>query len=275
MSISSPRYTAPSVDRLGRASRTLAVLRHELLSRAGLGTLLVVALAYIAVTLIVVFDADFASAAGQLSVSTYEAPFQSPLWALVILIVATAAGAGSVAEDRGSRSIVLYLSRPIHLSDYLSAKAGSIGSWILIAAVGPGLVAVGILAALGVGSATVNQSAAAGFVATGVLAALFFTGLALALSSLTDRALYAGVAMFGLVLSLDIGVGVVSGITGNSTVLYASPVTDLTSVAEAAFHVAGPYPTDPVSSAVLLAVVGGLLAVAAYWQLSQVEVVGE
>jgi ABC-type transport system involved in multi-copper enzyme maturation permease subunit len=255
--------------------RTFSILRSEMLRRAGVGTLLLVALAYLAVTLIVIINTETASAVGQLSPSPYETPFQSPIWGLVILIIATAVGAGSIAEDRGSRSIVLYLSRPIRPIDYLSAKAGSIGSWLLIAAVGPGLVAVGILAALGVGSANLNFHAAAGFAATGLVAAIFFTGLALALSSLADRALYAGVAIFGLVLSLEIAASVVSGITGNSTVLYLSPITDLTSVAQGAFNIAGPYATDPLRSGVLLAVSGGVLAAAAYWRLSQVEVVGE
>jgi ABC-type transport system involved in multi-copper enzyme maturation permease subunit len=275
MSISAPRYASTSLVRLGRMARTLSILRHEILRRAVLGNLLVVALTYLGVTLIVVVNGETASAVGQLSLSTYETPFSSPLWGLLILIVATAVGAGSLADDRGSRAIVLYLSRPIHLGDYLSAKASSIGSWMVIAAMGPGLVAVGILAVLGVGSASMNLSAAAGFAAVGVLAAIFFTGLALALSSLTDRALYAGVAMFGSVLSLDIGADVVSGVTGNSAVYYVSPIADLTTVAQAAFHLPGPYAIDPIPAALLLIFTGAALVAIAYWRLSRVEVVGE
>jgi ABC-type transport system involved in multi-copper enzyme maturation permease subunit len=275
MSIAAPRYAAASTDRLGEASRTLSILRQEFLRRAGWGTGLVVALSYIAVMLFVVVDVETASATGSLAVSSYDAPFQSPLWGLLMLIVATAVGAGSVADDLGSQAIVLYLSRPIRLIDYLSAKAASVGSWIIIAAVGPGLAAVGILASLGVGSATTNLTAAAGFVVTGLVAAVFFTGLALALSSLMNRALYAGVAMFGIVLALDIGTDVVAGITGNLNVYYLSPITDLTNVAAGAFLVAGPYSTDPTTSSLLLVGVGVVLAAAAYWRLSRVEVVGE
>lgn len=275
MSISAPRYAATSAERLGRTARTLSILRNEFLRRAGLGTLLVLALAYLGVVLIVVLNGEFAALVGQLSLSTYEAPFNSPVWGLLILIIATTVGAGSVADDRGSRAIVLYLSRPIRLVDYVAAKASSIGAWMLLAAMGPGLVGVGMLAVLGVGSASTNLAAAAGFVATGFLAVGFFTGLALALSSLANRALYAGVAMFGLVLTLEIMAGVVSGITGNSTVLYASPITDLTSVAHAVFQVSGSSAIDPVASALLLVVVGGLLIAVAYWRLTKVEVVGE
>jgi ABC-type transport system involved in multi-copper enzyme maturation permease subunit len=275
MSIAAPRYAAASTERLSETYRTLSIWRQEFLRRAGWGAGLVVALSYIAVTIFVVFDVEVASATGLLAVSSYDAPFQSPLWGLLMLIVATAVGAGSVADDVGSRAIVLYLSRPIHLLDYLSAKAASVGSWMVIAAVGPGLVGVGILAALGVGSATTNLEAAAGFLVTGLVASFFFTGLAIALSTLMSRAIYAGVAMFGIVLALDISTDVVAGITGNLNVYYLSPITDLTNLAAGAFHVPGPFTTDPTTSGLLLVAVGVLLAVVAYWRLSRVEVVGE
>jgi ABC-type transport system involved in multi-copper enzyme maturation permease subunit len=275
MSISAPRYVATAVQHLDRAYRTLAIFRREFIRRAGWGTVLLVTLTFLIVTLIVGLNTNFAAEIGQLTLATYESPFSSPVWALLILIVATAVGAGSIADDIGSRSIVLYLSRPIHLADYLVAKAGAVGSWILIAAVGPGLLAVGLVASLGIGSDTTNLSAAAGFAVTGILAAIFFTGLALALSALTDRALYAGVGIFGVVLSLDIGADVVSAITQNTNVFYASPISDLSTVAAAVFDVEGPYPTYPLTSAVLLVVGGVLLAAVAYWRLSRIEVVGE
>jgi ABC-type transport system involved in multi-copper enzyme maturation permease subunit len=275
LTISAPRYGAAPVARVGRVYRTFAIVRRELLRRAGWGTWLTVALAYLAVTLIVSIDVEFASLTGSLSLSTFEAPYENPIWPFLVVIVATIVGAGSLAEDVGNRSITLYLSRPIHLIDYLGAKASATGAWIVIATVGPGLVGVGVVAALGWAPASIALSAAGGFVATGLLAAVFFTGLALALSSMTTRGLYAGVALFGVVLSFEVGVPVVSGITGYSTILYADPVTDLRTVAQAAFGRAGPFATDPVASAAVLAVGGLLLAAFAWWRLSRVEVVGE
>jgi ABC-type transport system involved in multi-copper enzyme maturation permease subunit len=275
MSISEPRYGSAPVPRLGRTYRSLAIVRRELVRRSSWGTWLTVALAYLAVTVIVAVDVFFASLIGTLSLTTFEAPYENPVWPFFVLIVATVVGAGSLADDIGNRSIALYLSRPIHLSDYLVAKASATGLWIVIAAVGPGLAGLAIVVALGEVPTSIALSAAAGYVAIGLLAAVFFTGVALALSSLTTRSLYSGVATFGVVLSLEIGAGVVSGISGNTTVQYAAPFTDLRIAARGAFGVAGPFSTDPVVSATLLAASGVVLGLFAAWRLSRVEVVGE
>jgi ABC-type transport system involved in multi-copper enzyme maturation permease subunit len=275
MSIAAPRYGAAPVAKTARVYRTLAIVHRELLRRSGLGTWLVVGLTYLAVTLILTIDTEFASLTGTLTLSTFEAPYSSPAWPFLMLIVATAVGAGSLAEDIGNRSITLYLSRPIRRIDYLAAKIAATGSWMVIAAVGPGLAGLAVVLALGWAPASLVLSGAGAFVATGLLASIFFTGLALALSSLTTRSLYSGVATFGLVLSLEIGAPLVSGLTGNTSVAYASPITDILSVAQSAFGGSGPFATDPLTSAAILAFGGGLLAIFAGWRISRVEVVGE
>lgn len=275
MTISAPRYQSASYARIGLGSRTLAIARREFVHRAGWGTLAALALSFIAVILIVTLTVEFASLIGSVTTATYYAPYESPAWPFLVLIVAATAGAGSIAEDIGSRSITLYLTRPIRLLDYLAAKATACGGWIALAAIVPGVIGVTITALLELASAEVTLSALGAFVATGLLATVFFTGLALALSSLTSRSLYAGAGIFGVVLSLYIGVAVVAGITGSTLVRYASPVTDVLSVASAAFGVSGTPPTDPVVSATLLGGAGVLLAALALWRLSRVEVVTE
>jgi ABC-type transport system involved in multi-copper enzyme maturation permease subunit len=275
VSINAPRYGAAPVARTGRIDRTLAIVRRELVRRAGLGTWLVIALTYIAVTLTLTLNTYFASVIGTLSLSTFEVPYASPAWPFLVLIVTTAVGAGSLAEDIGNRSITLYLSRPIHRTDYLAAKLAATGTWIAIAAVGPGLLGLAVILALGWAPLSLVLSGVAAFLATGLLATVFFTGLALALSSLTTRSLYAGVAIFGVILSLEIGVPVVTGLTGNLSAAYASPITLILSVAQSAFGISGPYATDPLTSAALLGFGGAFLAIFAAWRISRVEVVGE
>jgi ABC-type transport system involved in multi-copper enzyme maturation permease subunit len=275
MSIATPRYGAAPIQRTGRVYRTLAIVHRELLRRSGLGTWVVLALTYLAATLIVTFNTEFASLTGTLSLSTFETPYASPAWPFLMLIVATTVGAGSLAEDIGNRSITLYLSRPIRRIDYLAAKTAATGTWIVIAAVGPGLAGLAVVLALSWAPASLVLAGAAAFVATGLLASIFFTGLALALSSVTTRSLYAGVAIFGVVLSLEIGAPLVSGLTGNTSVAYASPITDILSVAQSAFGMTGPFATDPLTSAALLAIGGGVFAIFAGWRISRVEVVGE
>jgi ABC-2 type transport system permease protein len=240
-----------------------------------LGTWLVIALTYLAVTLILSINTEFASLTGTVTLATFETPYSSPAWPFLMLIVATSVGAGSIAEDVGNRSITLYLSRPIRRIDYLAAKAAATGSWMVIAAVGPGLAGLAVILALSWAPASLVLTGAGAFLATGLLASLFFTGLALALSSLTTRSLYAGVSIFGVVLSLEIGAPLVSGLTGNTAIAYASPITDILSVAQSAFGMSGPYATDPLTSAALLAFSGVFLAVFAGWRITRVEVVGE
>ncbi|MGA3022920.1 MAG: hypothetical protein ABSE66_09040 [Thermoplasmata archaeon] len=240
-----------------------------------MGTILVLALTYLAVTLVLTINTDFASLTGSLTLATFETPYASPAWPFLMLIVATSVGAGSLAEDVGNRSITLYFSRPIRRIDYLAAKTAATGTWMVIAAVGPALLGLAVILALGWAPASLVLAGAGAFVATGLLASVFFTGLALALSSLTTRSLYAGVAIFGVVLSLEIGAPLVSGLTGNSSAAYASPITDILSVAQSAFGISGPFATDPLTSAALLAFGGGLLAIFAGWRISRVEVVGE
>ena len=275
MSISAPRYVASPAALTGRGARVASIAVRELLRRATWGTLVPVVFLYVGVVLIGAVYVVFSSAAGTLSAATCEAPFESPVWPLLLLLVATAAGAGSLADDVGSRAFTLYRARPIHLVDYLAAKTIACGGWLLIGAIGPGLILVVITAALGYPSATEAVQAAGAYVLVGTVAAVFFTGLALALSSLTDRALYAGVGIFGLVLSFYIGAALVAGITGNVYVPYADPVANIHSIAHAAFGLGGAPPTDPGASAAVLLGAGLAMWALAYGRLRRTEVIVE
>jgi len=275
VSISAPRYASGPVVHVGRTTRALAIFQRELLRRATWGPLLAVALTWLVVVLAATFNIAFASLTGSSVMSGFESPYESVAWILLILIVAATVGAGSLADDIGSRAITLYLSRPINLSDYLVAKAGATGTWLLIATVGPGCVAVAITTALGYVSASAALAAAGAYFAVGVVTAVFFTGVTLAFSSVTRRSLYAGVATFGAVLSIDVSTSVVSGITGNTPILYANPKTLTQTMAEAAFGLSSSSPLNPYTSAAVMIVVGVVLAALAWWRLARIEVVGE
>jgi len=275
MSISAPRYVQGPVARVGRTFRTLAIVQREFLRRATWGPLFAVALTWFIVVVDTVVRVDFATVSHGSVRSAFESIYESAFWDLLLLIVTATVGAGSLADDIGSRSITLYLSRPIRLSDYLAAKASATAAWILIAAVGPGCVAAGLAAALGMVSASDALAAVGGCLAVGIVATVFFTGVALALSSFTRRSLYAGVAIFGTVLAVSASVGVVSGITGNADLLYADIASNVQGIAEAAFGLPSPYATDPVASVAVLLLTGSVLLGLAWWRLSRIEVVGE
>jgi len=275
VSISAPRYVSGPVVYVGRTTRALAVFQRELLRRATWGPLLAVALTWLVVVSAATFSVAFSSLTGFSAMSGFESPYESVAWILLILIVAATVGAGSLADDIGSRAITLYLSRPINLSDYLVAKAAATGTWLLIAAVGPGCVAVVLTAALGYVSASTALAAVGAYAAVGIVTAVFFTGVTLVFSSVTRRSLYAGVATFGAVLSIAVSASVVSGITGNTQILYADPNTLTQTMAEAAFGVSSSSPLNPYTCAVLMMMVGVVLATLAWWRLARIEVVGE
>jgi len=275
MSISAPRYVQAPVARVGRTSRTWSIVQREIRRRSTWGPLLAMVLTWFIITLWTVVSVFFTSLVGGSIRAAFETPYESVIWNLLMLIVAATVGAGSLADDIGSRSITLYLSRPIHLTDYVAAKASAIGIWILIAAVGPGCVAAGVSAALGWASVSDALAAVGGCLALGLVTAVFFTGICLALSSVTRRSLYAGVAIFGVVLSVTAAVSVISGITQNANLLYADLTSNTQSIAEAAFGLPSPYPTDPAASAAVMVLTGVVLATLAWWRLSRIEVVGE
>lgn len=275
MSISAPRYVGESTRRLGRNGRVLAIFLRELRERAGWGTWAVVALSYAAIVLILVIDAEFASLLGTVDLATFHAPYASPVWPYLILLVATAVGSGSIADDLESRAITLYLSRPIRLADYLLAKFGAVAFWVGVTAIGPGLVGVTIVGLLGLSPASVTLAAAGAFLGVGALTTIFFTALGVALSSLTARALFAGVGIFGINLSANLAATAVYGATGNAAILYLSPITDLQTAAEAAFATGASTATFPLTCAALLLAASVVLVVTAWVRLTRVEVVGE
>ena len=275
MSITAPRYASAPVPLTDRTARVWAIASREFFRRGTWGPLAAVTITYMAVVLFVVVSVYLSYIFGDLSTSTFGSVYSSPVWPFLILLVAAGVGAGSLADDVGNRTITLYLSRPIKLDDYVMAKTIACGGWILIASVGPGLFAVGVVAALGYASLTVVGESFLGFLATGLIVAVFFTGFALALSSLTNRALYAGVAIFGLVLATFIGASIVAGITGNAYVPYANPFVNIESIAHGAFFVPGIAATNPIASAVVMLGTGVFLWCVASWRMTRVEVVTE
>jgi len=275
MSISAPRYAAGPLPLVSRTRRALAIYLEELGRLAGWGTWLVVAISYAAIVLAIVVNAELSSLLRGLTLSSFYVAYAIPIWPFLILLVATAVGSGSVSDDLSSRSITLYLSRPIRLEDYVGAKVAAVGTWVGVTAIGPGLLGVTILAALGLAPLAVSVSAFLVFLALGLLTTFFFTGLAIGLSALTSRALYAGVGIFGITLSAEIVGAAVSGATGNSSVLYISPVDDIETAASAAFQTGSATSIDPWGATAVLVVAGAVLFAIAWLRLRRVEVVGE
>jgi ABC-type transport system involved in multi-copper enzyme maturation permease subunit len=274
VSIAPPRYAAESTVRVGRAARVFAIVEREVGTRAGWGTWLVVLLAYLSNMIVLLFRTVIIPAE-PVTLASFDLPYGGTLWPLEILLVTAACGSASIAEDLGSRAISLYLSRPIHLVDYLGGKALGLAFWIGLVAIGPGVVAAILAAALGGISASLALSVIGATLAIGLLATAFFTGLALALSAWTGRALYAGVAIFGIILGLEFAVLAISGTTGNPQVVYLSVFSNLQNITYYIFQNPGLTSTYPGLSAVYVGATTAFLLLATWLRLVRVEVVGE
>jgi ABC-type transport system involved in multi-copper enzyme maturation permease subunit len=278
MSIAPPRYALPPPVLVDRRSRWLAIVREEFVRRLRAINLVFLALIFVVVLLPVVLDFYLRSfglgLGGTSALSTFFEPFALSLWFVFMILLASTVGAAIVAGDFSSRAITLYLSRPITRSDYLVAKAGAVGLWLALGAILPGLVATVIVLSVGYVSLPVALSGAAGFALVGLLWTIAYTGIALALSALASRPVFAGAGIFGVLLGSEAIAQIFSAASGRHGFLYLSPEELVNAAARGAFGVSG-NPIDPWISGTLLALVGVGGMLLAYARLATEEVVSE
>lgn len=278
MSISLPTWTRREIPLLGRRSRVWAVvstgLRRELRRPAAIVTMgLGVAITTITSIVLVLF-APFLLQGQALDLTFFATPASNPAIEFFATLMAAVVGGGLIADDLDSMALTLYLSRPLTPVDYLSAKAAILATLTSFITILP-LVLTPILGALlGLFAWDVALEAVGFSIVIGALLTLFFTALALFLSSLTRRRAYAAASLFAVVFGL-IGAETAlsnSGAVTSPAILYLSPWEDYLCVARAAFGVPG----NPIDWAVALSILLGItvLAALATWiRMSKVEVV--
>jgi ABC-2 type transport system permease protein len=130
---------------------------------------------------------------------------------LLVLILTTFAGAGLVANDMRTGAILVYLSRPLTRRDYVLGKLGVLLALILSVTLVPGLLLYGVALALAPDHFLKWSLAwiAPAVVVHSLVLALVWSLLVLAVSSLSKSARVAGLAFFGLVMSLEVVRGIV------------------------------------------------------------------
>ncbi|MCI4372455.1 MAG: ABC transporter permease subunit [Thermoplasmata archaeon] len=209
---------------------------------------------------------------GAVGLNNFATPYKSIPYLLLATLLAASAGASAIAGDVSDRSITLYLSRPITPSDYLIGKGSAVGLVLTIFFLIPGIAAC--LFAYFVGNVSFGLAATAmgAFVAVGLLMVVFFTTLALFLSSLTRRPLYAGAAIFGVLISAEILSALIEGVTSSTHALYVSPLEDLLAVAQSLFGVTPAI--DPGSAAAIVVGIAVVATGVAFLRVRRVEVVG-
>jgi hypothetical protein len=124
------------------------------------------------------------------------------------------AGPGLISQDLRFNALPLYFARPLTRRDYFLGKLGVIGYLVALVAVGPAVFAyvVGVCFSLDLRVIPDTWTVLVGSVAYGLVVTLSTGTLILALSSLTRRSLYVGIAWAGLwIISGAVG-GLLTGI---------------------------------------------------------------
>jgi hypothetical protein len=117
-----------------------------------------------------------------------------------IMFIVLIAGPGLISRDLRFNALPLYFARPLTRLDYLLGKLGVIGTLVAAVAVGPAVFAyaVGVCFSLDLGVVKDTYRVLLGSAAYGLVITLSAGTLILAMSSLSRRSLYIGIAWAGL-----------------------------------------------------------------------------
>jgi ABC-2 type transport system permease protein len=143
---------------------------------------------------------------GALWTIAYSFFFKIQMFCIMLLVVV--AGPGLISRDLRFNALPLYFSRPLTRLDYLLGKLGVIGALVAAVAVGPAVFAyvIGVCFSLDVGVVRDTYPVLLASVAYGLTVTLSVGSLMLALSSLTRRSLYVGIAWAGIwIISGSVG----------------------------------------------------------------------
>jgi ABC-type transport system involved in multi-copper enzyme maturation permease subunit len=277
VTISAPRYTIVRLDREPRWKRVRAIVTEGAMRRFNaLNIALIMVGAIVAAIEVVEFTnptfVAFTNPGATVGLANFAMPYASSPYLLLATLLAASAGASAIAGDVADRSITLYLSRPITPADYLFGKGAAVAVVLAVFFLVPGVAAC--LFAYLVGNVSFGLAALAirSFLVAGCLMVLLFTALALVLSSLSRRPLFAGAAIFGLLVSAEVVAGLIAGVTSSPHALYVSPIEDLLAVAQSLFGVTPAI--DPTTALGLLLAIAAVSSAVAFLRVRQVEVVG-
>lgn len=137
--------------------------------------------------------------------------YRMPVWTIAfsrfflvemyfIMLLVAVAGRGLISSDLRFNALPLYLSRPLTRLDYFLGKLGVIGALVAWVAVGPAALAyvVGLCFSLDLSVFKDTWKILPASIAYGLIVTLSAGTLVLAMSSLTRRSLYVGIAWAGL-----------------------------------------------------------------------------
>jgi ABC-2 type transport system permease protein len=132
----------------------------------------------------------------------------------VAMVVVLLVGPGLISQDLRFNALPLYFSRPLRRSDYFLGKLGVIGSFLLATAVGPavGAYVLGVAFSLDLGVVRDTHRLLWASTLYGLVITLSAGTLMLALSSLSRRSIYVGLAWAGFCFLTLMLSGILMGI---------------------------------------------------------------
>jgi ABC-2 type transport system permease protein len=129
---------------------------------------------------------------------SYSLFFRTQMFFIMFLVVV--AGPGLISRDLRFNALPLYFARPLTRLDYFLGKLGVIGALVGTVAVVPAVLAyvVGVCFSLDLGVVKDTYRVLLASIAYGLVITLSAGTLILAMSSLTRRSLYVGIAFAGM-----------------------------------------------------------------------------
>lgn len=238
MALNAPRYFMEGVKRKGRWERLWAMLQVNgslkmsngwVVAFLALG-LMVTVLPFVIIVALDPFGID---------VKTFYGPFGGHFLFLFAMLVTAMVGGGVISDDFATKSISLYLSRPITLLDYLIGKFSTVAALLGVLVLLPGVIAVIVAGSLGYISASVTLQSIFTYLGAAILMVIVFASIALFLSSFTTRRTWASSGIFGVLLFTEIVSNVLAEASSDPNWIYLSPWEDFDAVARAMFGITG------------------------------------
>jgi ABC-2 type transport system permease protein len=178
---------------------------------------------------------------------------------IFVFFITVYVGAGLIANDRRANALQIYLSKPLTRAEYVFGKLAILMAFLLLITWVPAIVLLLVQIAFA-GNFTFFRNNLYLFPAITVFAfveVVMVSTAMLALSSLSNSSRYVGILFAALIFFSQALYGVLTFVTGGSTIAWVSLPADLTQVGNAIFRLPPRYETPLVVS---LFMIVGLVA---------------
>ncbi len=194
---------------------------------------------------------------------------------IFVFFITVYVGAGLIANDRRANALQIYLSKPLTRAEYVFGKLAILMTFLLLITWVPALVLLMVQIAFA-GNFTFFRNNLFLFPAITLFSfveVVMVSAAMLALSSLSNSSRYVGILYAALIFFSQALYGVLTFVTGGSTIAWVSLPADLTQVGNAIFRLPPRYQTPWVVSLMMIVGLVALSGVILEKRVRGVEVV--